>query len=359
MRNPKNLLGLGLLAEAPVLGPIPQELRAAGIADVVEATARAGLWSEREILEALDRGEGPRSKGAGADLASRVDLGAEWMMMSILRRYGYVGAIFGEELTGQGLVYDRSHEIFANLDGTDGTERAWRFTGGEQSAYGPCAGISLDRDGTIQPLRGATYMPRANRGYAGSSETGMAFQYRLKKRHNRWHFTELEQLEPFDPKRKDLIYSVGIWETKPGEGLEPWFGKLYSNANMYRHQLIPATSAGPDSLGNVIGNPIAGARPPGIGISANVSCRDFRLHDGAWAFPAMLALGGVVGNAQTGCRLGEEGFIPETGTLCGKTYHGGLRGLKAAGLVAELPIGPLISAQNQKLFDTAREYMGC
>lgn len=343
----------------PVVYRLPTELAKAGLADVIEATVTAGMWAESEIMSALKQGFRAAAKGDGADLTSFVDLTSEKIMVTVLGKHGYQGASFGEELTEAGIIINPAHEMVACFDGLDGTERAWKFTGGARSIYGPCVGIFLDRDGIIMPLRGATYLPRINQGFAASTETGEAYQFSLKRQGDVGVITTLEKLKPFHQGRTDAIYSVGAWENVAGEGFEPWVGHLFSGANAEKQQNILAASAGPDGIGNVLAHPIEGTRLEGIGPSVYVMCSDIRLHDVAWGLPAMAVLGGVVGNAVTGYRIQRDAaFIPERGIIGTVPYEGGLRGVKEKGLVAKIRIGPLVAAQNEIIFNKTRALMG-
>ncbi len=313
--------------------------------DIAKAVVTAGLWAdsllEKSLIDPDVRREiedSVESKG-NADVATYIDKKSENIMAAVMRKNHYEGGLFGEE----GIVENPLHEQTLVLDGLDGTECARSRPAGIDSAYGPSAGIFYEKDGVIMPLRGAVFLPRQMKGYFGSTETGDVFEFKVGKKGDSFEVTGTKKLKPFDQNRTDVKYLLAFF-LEEGENFPNWFANLYNGANQAGDQnILHATGAQVDYLARLIEN--CGEREQHLGTSAAIGAKGTRLHDIMGLAPAVIALGGVVGNLD-GYQLGKDKeFLPD------------LAGAKKKHLIPKTPIGPVISVQNEKIYQRVRDFM--
>lgn len=338
MEVPKNILKIRTPKD---IGAIGRAVTIAGL--FVDHYLEKALYDQttRELLE-----KSVRVKDA-ADVTTVLDSESESVMAKVMLAGGYKGGIFGEE----GIVHNPLRKTTLVLDGIDGTEAARSRISGFNCCYGPSAGIFMDDRGLAKPLEGAVFLPRQRLGIYGSLETGKVFEFRVEHSLGEFQVNGVKELPKFDQDRTDVKYMLDFF-LSAHQDFPPWLKNLYVNANKDKMQnLMHAGGSSVGSLTNLVRE--CGDRRFHLGASSVVCARDIYLHDIMGVAPAILALGGVVGNLD-GEMLGKDiDFISEVYRDGGRT----LRKLKTNRTIIKTPIGPLICAQNIGIYDKVRDYM--
>ncbi len=334
---------------------LPTLMTPVELGHIARAVTIAGIYVDNSLEACLTdpqkRAELERSvsKKSGADVVTKLDKESEQIMAAIMRMSGYDGGIFSEE----GIVSSPKSKRTLVLDGIDGTEAARSRIAGKESPYGPSAGIVYDDRGVIVPMTGAVYLPRQKRGFVGPTDKEKILEFQVtRKKDEVYEVSGVKEVPCFDKDRTDVKYMLSFF-LEGEEKFPEWVKNLYVNANNAGEQnILHASGAQVDYLAKLVEE--CGNRSLHVGPSAAIGAKGTRLHDIMGLAPAIIALGGIVGNMD-GAILGENiEFIPERYRRVGKNP---LAILKAAGMIPKMPIGPVISAQNEKIYQQVREYM--
>lgn len=273
---------------------------------------------------------------AGSDISSFLDPLSEEIMKYVLLRSGYKGSIWGEEGTE---ANTGNMDEIATLDGLDGTENAMKMPEGRLSPYGPIAGIFKNENGILKPSKSAFYLPRQKYGFVASTESGKAYQFFVNEDYFKKLSISKNELAPFDKERDDANWIVGVWPNKPGDKLPKWVDNLYQHMSKENDGLYVLHSAG--SMISAFANlceDYNGKRPQEIGNSACVGSETIRLHDIGGA-TLINVLSGIIGNNK-GYILGKnKEFMPDLSNI------------------PETDIGPVVIAQNKKIYETILNIM--
>jgi len=332
---------------------IPELIVPEAVGTIGKAVATAGIWVDSYLEKALSNPQvmaelmtSSENKN-GADYVTILDPKSEYIMAKIMQEGGYNGGIFGEE----GLVVNPTHKKTLVLDGIDGTEAARSRPSGLDSAYGPSAGIFIDDNGLIVPIEGGIYLPRQKKGIVGSTETGIVTEFKVERKGDSYEVSGCKEIPSYNQDRKDVKYIVALFLDAEDQ-FPAWVGNLYRNANKFGDQnMFHTASSQVDNLAKLVDE--CGNRSLNLGTSAVIGARLSRLHDIMGLAPAILALGGTIGNYE-GAKLGEDlEFIPVE-------YRNGkdtLAKLKLGHQIPKVPIGPVISAHNEGIYQRVREFM--
>ncbi len=347
---------------------IPQTVHTS-IAPLIEAVTAAGLWvndtyeawcaarrKNKDVYELAEHKE-------GKDLVSRLDRTSEEIMAHFLRKTGFTGSIFGEEhgvtfpnQDGKRIKLVGAGGLIALLDGVDGTEHLLKQTRGPESPYGTFCGIVEESpEGVLRPAAGAAYLPRQRQGFAASVKNGIAITYKITNTRGGAHISG-SALEPFSQDRKDFIYNLGFFPTKPGQELPEWFKNVQQHGTRpecFGEQRSLVNTIGPESLAYLVDNYSAG-REAGVGPSVVVMGGPM-LHDIAAFAPVITILGGVIGD-ENGNLLGRDAaFVPPL-VHGGRTLDTVAKIIKAE-ILHKTSLGLVILAQNEGLYKTALNYV--
>lgn len=332
---------------------IPEIKVPEAVGTIGKAVATAGIWIDSNLEKALKNSQimaelmNSSENKNGADYVTILDPQSEYIMAKVMQENGYKGGIFGEE----GLVVNPTHKKTLVLDGIDGTEAARSRPSGLGSAYGPSAGIFIDNNGLIVPLEGGIYLPRQQKGIVGSTETGKVTEFKVERKGDSYGVVGHKEISNFNQNREDVKYIVALFLDAEDQ-FPDWVGNLYKNANKAGDQnMFHTASSQVDNLAKLVEE--CGDRSFNIGTSAVIGARLTRLHDIMGVAPAILALGGTIGNYE-GAKLGQDiEFIPTD-------YRNGeetLVQLKLDQQIPKVPIGPVISAHNDRIYQRVRNFM--